>query len=70
MDDYYYMEEEEMNKTNYQHYLKTSTYTYAGAYKEYLLSLPDDIPSIGTLVCDQITHPTMYFTPVSLCGFW
>lgn len=65
MDDYYYMEEEEMNKINYQHYLKTSTYTYAGAYKEYLLSLPDDIPSIGTLVCDQITHPTMYFTPVS-----
>ena len=34
-------------------------------YKEFVLSLPDDIPSIGMLVCDQITHPSMYFTEPS-----
>ena len=27
--------------------------------------MPDDIPSIGMLVCDQITHPSMYFTEPS-----
>jgi len=54
-----------MNEKIYQRYLETSVYTYAGAYKEFLLSLPDDIPSIGMLVCDQITHPTMYFTEPS-----
>lgn len=54
-----------MNKKIYQPYLETSVYTYAGAYKEYLASLPGDIPSIGKLVCDQITHPTLFFTPPS-----
>ena len=54
-----------MNQTNYQRYLETSIYTYAGTYKEFILSLPDDIPSIGMLVCDQITHPSMYFTEPS-----
>lgn len=53
-----------MNKI-LERYLKTSVYTYAGAYREYLLSLPDDIPAIGRLVCDQITHPSMYFTEPS-----
>lgn len=48
-----------------QHYLKTSVYTYLGMYKEFILSLPNDVPSIGTLVCDQITHPSMYFTEPS-----
>lgn len=51
-----------MKQVDYSRYLDTSTYTYVGAYKDYLLSLPDDIPAIGMLVCDQITHPTMYFT--------
>lgn len=46
-------------------YLQTSIYTYAGAYRDFLRSLPEDIPSIGRLVCDQITHPTMYFTEPS-----
>lgn len=50
---------------NIERYLKTSVYTYAGAYKEYLSLLPDDIPAIGRLVCDQITHPSMYFTEPS-----
>lgn len=54
-----------MNEKDCQRYLQTSIYTYAGAYKEFLLSLPEDIPSIGRLVCDQITHPTMYFTEPS-----
>ena len=49
----------------YQRYLETSIYTYVGIYKEFILSLPDDIPSIGMLVCDQITHPSMYFTEPS-----
>lgn len=54
-----------MNEKIYQHYLKTSVYTYVGMYKEFILSLPNDIPSIGMMVCDQITHPSMYFTEPS-----
>lgn len=54
-----------MNKKLYQNYLETSVYTYVGAYKDFILSLPDDVPSIGMLVCDQITHPSMYFTEPS-----
>ena len=54
-----------MSEKIYQRYLETSIYTYAGAYKEFILSLPDDIPSIGMLVCDQITHPSMYYTEPS-----
>ena len=50
---------------NIKRYLKTSIYTYAGAYRELLISLPDDIAAIGKLVCDQITHPSMYFTEPS-----
>lgn len=51
---------------NIECYLKTSIYTYAGAYKELLFTLPDDIAAIGRLVCDQITHPSMYFTEPSV----
>ncbi|MCH5339091.1 MAG: transglutaminase domain-containing protein [Acetatifactor sp.] len=54
-----------MNEKIYQRYLETSVYTYVGLYKNFILSLPDDIPSIGMLVCDQITHPSMYFTEPS-----
>ena len=54
-----------MNKNIYQRYLETSVYTYVGMYKEFVLSLPDDIPSIGMLICDQITHPSMHFTEPS-----
>lgn len=49
----------------FQRYLKTSVYTYVGMYQEFVSSLPDDIPSIGMLVCHQITHPSMYFTEPS-----
>ncbi len=54
-----------MKETWYQRYLETSLYTDVGIYKEFVLSLPNDIPSIGMLVCDQITHPSMYFTEPS-----
>lgn len=54
-----------MKNKLYQNYLQTSVYTYVGAYKEFILSLPDDVSSIGMLVCDQITHPSMYFTEPS-----
>lgn len=54
-----------MNSKMYQRYLETSIYTYVGRYKKFILSLPDDIPSIGMLVCGQITHPSMYFTEPS-----
>lgn len=54
-----------MNEKLYQRYLKTSVYTDVGYYKEFVASLPDDIPSIGMLVCDQITHPSLYFTEPS-----
>lgn len=31
-----------MNKTVYRCYLETSVYTYAGMYREFLASLPDE----------------------------
>lgn len=48
-----------MNEKTYQRYLETSIYTDVEMYKEFVLSLPDDILSIGMLVWDQITHPSM-----------
>ena len=39
-----------------QHYLSTGTYTYAGEYHNYFQSLPDDIVSMGNLVCSQVIH--------------
>lgn len=39
-----------------EHYKKTGTYTYAGAYRDYFRSLPDDIPTLGRLVCAQVIH--------------
>lgn len=35
-----------MDKTIYQRYLETSVYTDVGLYKDFVLSLPDDIPTI------------------------
>lgn len=48
-----------------KHYLEVSTYTYAGAYRDYFQSLPDDIPTLGRIVCGQVIHPSFFFTPVS-----
>lgn len=55
-----------MNEKMRQHYLQTSVYTDVGPYREFILSLPDDIPSIGMLICDQITHPSMYLRKARL----
>ena len=38
------------------HYLSVGTYTYAGAYKGYFLSLPDDVAELGRLICTQVIH--------------
>ncbi len=54
-----------MNEKVYEPYLETSVYTYLGAYREYMASLPEDIPALGRLVCDQLTHPTLFYTPPS-----
>ncbi len=54
-----------MKEEIYQRYLETSIYTDVGIYRDFILSLPNDIPAIGMLVCDQITHPSMYFTEPS-----
>lgn len=39
-----------------EHYRKTGTFTYAGAYKGYFQSLPDDIALLGRLICSQVIH--------------
>ncbi len=57
--------ENHMKEEIYQRYLETSIYTDVGIYRDFILSLPNDIPAIGMLVCDQITHPSMYFTEPS-----
>ena len=57
--------ENHMKEEIYQRYLETSIYTDVGMYRDFILSLPNDIPAIGMLVCDQITHPSMYFTEPS-----
>lgn len=38
------------------HYLEVGPYTNAGAYAGLFRSLPDDLPSLGRLVCGQIIH--------------
>lgn len=39
-----------------EHYRQTGTFTYAGGYKDYFRSLPDDIPTLGRLICSQVIH--------------
>ena len=39
-----------------EHYRKTGTYTYAGSYRDYFRSLPDNIAELGRLVCSQVIH--------------
>jgi len=45
-----------MNKNILDHHLATSVYTYAGNYKDYFKSLPDNISELGKLICSQIIH--------------
>lgn len=41
-----------------EHYRQTGTFTYAGEYRDYFRSLPDDIPALGRLICTQVIHRT------------
>lgn len=54
-----------MRKDILDHYKLTGVYTYAEAYNDYIKSLPDDIPTLGLLVCGQVTHPSMFYLPAS-----
>ncbi len=38
------------------HYRQTGPYTYAGSYREYFQSLPDDPRELGNLISHQIVH--------------
>lgn len=42
-----------IDKAVLDHYLSTSTYTYAGVYKDYFKSLPDDLKELSKLVGQQ-----------------
>lgn len=50
-----------MDKKILDHYLKTGTYTYAGPYLEYFKQLPDDIETLGKLICSQVIHRATLF---------
>lgn len=39
-----------------KHFLETGSYTYAGPYREYFQSLPDDPRELGDLISHQIIH--------------
>lgn len=52
-----------MNEQTHQHYLSTGTYTNPGSYGEYFKTLPDDIPTLGMLVCGQVVHPSILWFP-------
>lgn len=45
-----------MNPTLKNHYLQTGPFTYAGPYREYFQSLPDDPRELGNLISHQIVH--------------
>jgi len=45
-----------MRKEILEHYKQVGTYSYAGLYKEYFRSLPDDISELGKLICSQVVH--------------
>lgn len=39
-----------------RHFKETGPFTCAGPYSGYFRSLPDDIPTLGRLVCAQVIH--------------
>lgn len=47
-----------MRREILEHYKQVGTYSYAGLYKEYFQSLPEDICSLGKLICSQVIHRT------------
>ncbi len=46
-----------MRKELHEHYTKTGTYTYAGAYADYFKELPGKVKELGDLICGQVLHP-------------
>jgi hypothetical protein len=45
-----------MDKKILNHYLKFSTFTNPGCYKEFLQNLPDEVRELGNLISHQIIH--------------
>lgn len=45
-----------MGKEILEHYKQVGTYTYAGLYKDYFQSLPDEVSELGKLICSQVIH--------------
>lgn len=45
-----------MTEEQRKHWLDVGVYTYAGAYRDYFLSLPDGVAELGRLVCGQVLH--------------
>ncbi|MFA7314417.1 MAG: transglutaminase-like domain-containing protein [Candidatus Magasanikbacteria bacterium] len=45
-----------MDKKILEHYLKFSTFTNPGCYKDFLKKLPDDVKELGNLISHQIIH--------------
>lgn len=45
-----------MDQRILEHYRQTGTFTYAGGCKDYFRSLPDEIPTLGRLICSQVIH--------------
>ncbi len=45
-----------MNQTVLSHFLQTGPYTWAGPYKEYFQTLPEDPRALGDLISHQIVH--------------
>ena len=39
-----------------EHYRETGPFTFAGAYGEYFRTLPEDVPTLGKLICGQVIH--------------
>ena len=52
-----------VNERMYAHYLSTGIYTNPSLYADYFRALPDSIPDLGKLICDQIVHPTVLLFP-------
>ena len=49
-------QQSKMNKKILNHYLKPSTFTSSGCYKEFFQNLPDNVKDLGNLICHQIIH--------------
>ena len=53
-----------MNALLKEHYLQTGPYTYAGPYKDYFRSLPDDPKELGDLNLTVGAHVSLAITKI------